>query len=594
MNMAAKQRNIFTRTKPLLNIYSTVDHEGKEVEVREDAEQLVKWHEISDALVAAGYYRAQLQGLSAFDKIVGGLTWCIELCDIDVDISLLFEENLTIGKKIALTEKIVKVLPTMKCPYIIEPHQIQGLDFINIYPLIQWLIKYSSEFREAKEDELRKFAVMQYEKNHIFESDRAMFMQKEKVLKNIANIQNLYKPCRVRKRKGGLPTNELEQVNATLSEYDQRTLMHVSVNKENDKNDEGLDFLYDYEKTLADPSAITTMTDKFEKDADINQDTAETKIHYAVLQSELTGEVSKELEMSEKLKYAEDVDRLTKVIDTMENEIEIFKQNHETRMETARNEYSNLVDKLKRITCKLMASDDHSDKNVKEFYKSLKELARERYELLQVIQHREKEHIRLEEEVTAAKDPNREVVDQPLSPEELKEFYQREEKLKSFITNLRLELARSNREVLKYTMAIDEVPGTAELLQYEKRFMELYNQVASKHRETKQYYIFYNTLYEVKLYTSKELSLLNSILDNYDEAMSSARAREEFMTQFESIVDWVNQTVKKVEEKYRAEKGRKTALHNEYSHLLEIQRQYAAALKKLAEERQKITREKHS
>lgn len=73
-----------------------------QVEVREDAEQLVKWHEISDALVAAGYYRAQLQGLSAFDKIVGGLTWCIELCDIDVDISLLFEENLTIGKKMYL------------------------------------------------------------------------------------------------------------------------------------------------------------------------------------------------------------------------------------------------------------------------------------------------------------------------------------------------------------------------------------------------------------------------------------------------------------------------------------------------------------
>lgn len=70
-----------------------------QVEVREDAEQLVKWHEISDALVGAGYYRAQLQGISAFDKIVGGLSWCIELCDIDVDINLLFEENLTIGKK---------------------------------------------------------------------------------------------------------------------------------------------------------------------------------------------------------------------------------------------------------------------------------------------------------------------------------------------------------------------------------------------------------------------------------------------------------------------------------------------------------------
>lgn len=56
-------------------------------------------------------------------------------------------------------------------------------------------------------------------------------------------FQNLYKPCRVRKRKGGLPDNELEQVNAILSEYDQRMLMHVSANKESTKKDEGLDFL---------------------------------------------------------------------------------------------------------------------------------------------------------------------------------------------------------------------------------------------------------------------------------------------------------------------------------------------------------------
>lgn len=72
--------------------------------------------------------------------------------------------------------------------------------------------------------------------------------------------------------------------------------------------------------------------------------------------------------------------------------------------------------------------------------------------------------------------------------------------------------------------------------------------------------------------------------------MSSARKREEFMTQFESIVDWVNQTVKKVEEKFNSEKARKTILHDEYTRLIDIQRQYAAALKKLAAERQKISR----
>lgn len=75
-----------------------------------------------------------------------------------------------------------------------------------------------------------------------------------------------------------------------------------------------------------------------------------------------------------------------------------------------------------------------------------------------------------------AKDPDAKVVETPLTPAELKEFREREEKLKAFIADMRLQLAKLNREVLRYTTAVDEIPGTAELLQYEKRFIELYNQ----------------------------------------------------------------------------------------------------------------------
>lgn len=49
-----------------------------------------------------------------------------------------------------LTEKIVAALPKMKCPYLIEPHQIQGLDFINIFPVIQWLVKRSVNIVNGK------------------------------------------------------------------------------------------------------------------------------------------------------------------------------------------------------------------------------------------------------------------------------------------------------------------------------------------------------------------------------------------------------------------------------------------------------------
>lgn len=69
------------------------------MERRVDEEQNTKEQEIFDILVAAGYFRARIKGLSAFDKIVGGMTWCIVSCDYDVDVDLLFHENLTIGQK---------------------------------------------------------------------------------------------------------------------------------------------------------------------------------------------------------------------------------------------------------------------------------------------------------------------------------------------------------------------------------------------------------------------------------------------------------------------------------------------------------------
>jgi hypothetical protein len=40
------------------------------VEVREDEEQKIKLQEIIDLLVAAGYFRARIKGLSSFDKVM--------------------------------------------------------------------------------------------------------------------------------------------------------------------------------------------------------------------------------------------------------------------------------------------------------------------------------------------------------------------------------------------------------------------------------------------------------------------------------------------------------------------------------------------
>lgn len=58
---------------------------------------------------------------------------------------------------------------------------------------------------------------------------------------------------------------------------------------------------------------------------------------------------------------------------------------------------------------------------------------------------------------------------------------------------------------------------TLYLQQFSPLFCHFYFAVAAKHKETKQFYTLYNTLDDKKLYLSKELTLLNSILDNYTE-----------------------------------------------------------------------------
>lgn len=70
-----------------------------QVKGKEDEEQSKKLAEIRDLLVAAGYFRAQIKGVSPFDKVVGGICWCIDSCNVDIDAELLFQEDLSIGQK---------------------------------------------------------------------------------------------------------------------------------------------------------------------------------------------------------------------------------------------------------------------------------------------------------------------------------------------------------------------------------------------------------------------------------------------------------------------------------------------------------------
>ena len=99
--------------------------------------------------------------------------------------------------------------------------------------------------------------------------------------------------------------------------------------------------------------------------------------------------------------------------------------------------------------------------------------------------------------------------------EDIKEYTEQLSKETENLRLARLQLAKKNRAVILVQRQLDDIPDNIELAQYQRRFLELYNQVSVKHKETKQYYTLYNTLSDTRMYMEKELAFLNSIYDNY-------------------------------------------------------------------------------
>lgn len=94
-------KEVFSKFIPNVKLGTRFDADGNEIEVeiREDQQASECRKKIFDLLLSAGYFRVMIKTLTDFDKIVGGMTWAIEACDFDVDVDLLFHENLTIGNK---------------------------------------------------------------------------------------------------------------------------------------------------------------------------------------------------------------------------------------------------------------------------------------------------------------------------------------------------------------------------------------------------------------------------------------------------------------------------------------------------------------
>ncbi|XP_042683025.1 coiled-coil domain-containing protein 93 isoform X3 [Centrocercus urophasianus] len=548
------------------------------------------------------------------------MTWCITTCNFDIDVDLLFQENSTIGQKIALTEKIVSVLPKMKCPHRLEPHQIQGLDFIHIFPVVQWLVKRAIETREEMGDYIRSYSISQFQKTHRLPEDDEFMQRKEKAIKTVTDIFEVYKPQRKYKRQKGAEelVDEESKVHATLLEYGRlkiRKLCYPQGLQQQEKLSLVMKMTFGQLKRKEDFCACfpeenmelelrikTLMTGMAAMATEEGKLTASTVGQIVGLQSdEIKQIVSEYAEKQSELSAEERPERLgaaqqhrrkvaslnkqilqkTKLLEELQAKCADL-QAKCTEAKKTLSEVKSYSEKLDKELAALETIESQADssvlqnlrtlvamnENLKSQEQEFKAHCREEMERLQ----QDIENLKAEAAENGEEEEPNKLIDQQYKTEKEK------------LQKIRLLLARRNREIAILQRKIDEVPSRAELTQYQKRFIELYSQVSATHKETKQFFTLYNTLDDKKVYLEKEVNLLNSIHDNFHQAMASSGSREQFLRQMEQIVEGIKQNRMKMEKKKQENKMRRDQLNDEYLELLEKQRLYFKTVKEFKEE----------
>ena len=484
-----------------------------------------------------------------FDKIVGGLVWCIEVCNFDIDVDLLFQEDLSIGKKIALTEKIVSVVKQMKCPFAIEPHQIQGLDYIHIFPVIQWLVKKTIETRQSEGDKVRKFAVGQYFKQH--EAD----------LENKTSIPQTERKVKRSYRRINGQAKEIE-AEVTLMEYGVRKSRQMSNGQaeliEHENNEEQIDTKMI--QTVMDLPNLSAAFERYEKQK--NEDVLQNDPRALQRAIEITKEQKDAL--SSRIKATNDEFEIHRPLTEMARKrvdqlvAEVNDLNHESAELETTPEKEELMSKLHKLVVK------HEKLKLKEA-QFKEECHAEMAELIA-------ENEQLENELKSLQnDKEQEVI--AISDEEQK-----------LLEKMTKKLQAVNVQILKMERDIDAVPSRQELTQYQKRFVELDNQIAAEYCETQKFVIMFNALRDQLMFVEKEISLLNSVFDVIPDAkLSSVGSKQAFLNQLRGIHYGVHQSKSKVHQALKEQQLRSDSVNSQLNQLLDYQRQYSLLVHELAE-----------
>ena len=563
-------------------------------DIREDEEQARKFEEIVKLLVAAGYFRARIKALSPFDRVVGGIAWSVSFSDVDIDVDLdvLFQENATIGTKIALTEKLVRVLRLMRCPVLLEPHQLQGLDFKSIFPVVQWLVRNAVDTRQQLAEFMAKQADYQrqveFGKNYV----------SAKAIETCNEADEFFPP--MRRFRHGKPKHSMTEdmrVSVTLMEYGDNSFLLTKPKQDEKQEEDGgakMENDAEIEELMGDMAAVNLKKQPGAGAAVRNAfaGAADGLRELAAARKQALEEAGRERETQ--LSAAKQIEVMTENITELRNKITEAKTQRDEALavnEDPQKKRDELDAKHEELRAKAKALDELWAGENKETLEEFSTLMEERSSLERLEKESKQtwktEHEKLASEVSEAE--NAVAAGKRLGGDRLADFREQVEASEQRLANARLALAKRARKVAIVIRKLDELPSRAELAQYQRRFVELFDQIAELLRQTKQLYRRYNMIDDSRLVVSRELELLNSLIVAYPRAFPVSgsvnhSAASELLRQMEAYANSV------VDSKAKAERRQNTIVESlskaesKLTSLLECQRTYSRLLGEFAAE----------
>lgn len=616
--------------------------------------------EITELLLTGGYFRARIPSLDPFDKIIGGLAWSITASNVDVDVDLFYDDGIKTGQKLKLGEGIERALRRMRCPCELQAHQIQGLDYPAIFPVVQWLVKKVMATREELGDRLRSFASYYYEGPCRYDAlDGGEASSRARTAEELgSSLQDRYAPPRVLRRPRGVPppADMNRHVRSVLMEYGHKPAGMASfggtasavmaatrwkgklgkkigrgedgsggdaLGNEGDGEEGNVAALARKVKGMMGGGGGSVGGSVGGGGAGKDQDDAESAAELAALaelagsldavcgeEGQLSGSLAARIVGMRAGEIAAAAEQFTgesalsgpagKMI-VVERQIAATERQleaEEKRVEAARALLSAAEAEASLAVGELDKVKAHNQRCVAETQKlqamvTDPQHAADIARLMVLV----KKHGDIKADEQAFKMDCKKKLGEmqaklasselstltPAEDEQVQEIEATFTKEEAKHAALRAGVAKRSRAVQLLSRKLDDIPTRPELIQYERRFVELYDTVQTKLAETRRYFDAYNVLTDTKKFLQKEISLLNSLQGQVAEAVKTEEGRTSLVSSLRGIKEGVGKNLDRVNGKLASEQAALVAMQAKFNAVQQRQRQYLTLVKQFQE-----------